>query len=156
MASAVMEAVSGRGTREARGWRGTAPLSFEWGSKQGGKGRRAAVREEKQTAALGMVGRGDGGRLGWRWDLLGRLYWADWADWAAQKRKEGGRRRWAGLERKEKRESLFVFFKLKHHLNDYFGFKQNLNFGCYKSYPLKMNLVLEIRIGWRTIEGILP
>ena len=46
----------------------------------------------------------------WRWDLLGRLYWADWADWAAQKRKEGGRKRWAGLERKEKREGLFVLF----------------------------------------------
>ena len=64
MASAVMAAVSGRGTREARGWRGTAPLSFEWGSEQGGKGRRAAAREEKRTAALGMVGRRDGGRLG--------------------------------------------------------------------------------------------
>ena len=61
MASAVMAAVSGRRAMEARG---TAPLSFEWGSEQGGKGRRAAVREEKRTAALGMVGRGDGGRLG--------------------------------------------------------------------------------------------
>ena len=99
MASAVMAAVSGRGTREARGWRGTAPLSFEWGSEQGGKGRRAAAREEKRTAALGMVGRGDGGRLretltggshlevrerGWRWEA--RLGWC-WADWALRERK---------------------------------------------------------------------
>ena len=39
MASAVMAAVSGRGTREARGWRGTAPLSFEWGSESGREGK---------------------------------------------------------------------------------------------------------------------
>ena len=104
MASAVMAAVSGRGTREARGWRGTAPLSFEWGSEQGGKGRRAAAREEKRTAALGMVGRGDGGRLGetltggshlevrwrvggWRWEA--GLGWC-WADWALRERKGRG------------------------------------------------------------------
>jgi len=42
--------------------------------------------------------------------------------------KERGMLGWVG---KEKREALFVFFKHKHHLNDYFEFKQNLNFGCY-------------------------
>ena len=113
MASAVMAAVSGRGTREARGWRGTAPLSFEWGSEHGEKGRRAAVRDEKRTAALGMVGRRDGGRLGvtlmggshlevrergWRWDGLGRLCWADWAD-----QKVLGRLGPRGKEREKKR-----------------------------------------------------
>ena len=113
MASAVMAAVSGRGMREARGWRGMAPLSFEWGSEQGGKGRRAAAREEKRTAALGMVGRGDGGRFGetltggshlevrergWRWDGLGRLCWADWAN-----QKGLGRLGPRGKEREKKR-----------------------------------------------------
>ena len=131
MASAVMAAVSGRGMREARGWRGTAPLSFEWGSEQGGKGRRAAAREEKRTAALGMVGRGDGGRLGvtltggshlevreresgrgmdWAGSvgLIGliRRFWANLG--LAEKKEE--EERWAGLERMEKREDLFVLF----------------------------------------------
>ena len=67
--------------------------------------------------------------------------------WAAQEIKERGW--WAGLERKRENLCLF-FFKHKHHLNYYFEFKQNLNFGCYKSYPLKKNLVLEIRIDWGT------
>ena len=113
MASAVMAVVSGRRAREARG---TAPLSFEWGSEQGGKGRRAATREEKRTAALGMVGRGDGGRLretltgGSHLEVRGREGGGGRLDWAGvgptgpcgKEREEGEGRRWIGLEEERK------------------------------------------------------
>ena len=116
MASAGMAAFSGRGTREVRGWRGTAPLSFEWGSEQGGKGRRAAAREEKRTAALGMVGRGDGGRLGEtlmggsHLEVRGREGGGGRLDWAGvgptgpcgKEREEREGRRWIGLEEERK------------------------------------------------------
>jgi len=38
--------------------------------------------------------------------------WAGWAGWAAQKRKNGGREEWAGLEGDEE-EDMFFFYKSK-------------------------------------------
>ena len=93
-------------------------------------GPHLAVRERKEVGwwagGMGLLGRGE------------------------KKRGEG--EMWAGLGR-EKKE--FFLTQTSFEQNS-FENKLNLNFGCYKSYPLKKNLVLDILIDWRTTEGILP
>ena len=91
------------------------------------------VRRWREEKLMGGARKSVRQREGWR----GEAGWASLVDWAEQKvlgrvRKERRRRGvcWAGLERKREKLCLF-FFKHKHHLNDYFEFKQNLNFGCY-------------------------